>query len=290
MARPGLMTHRKFRRFARTLGSPILARGVLEILWDTAYEAGEPYLGTAEDLAATVGWTEDPETLARALAEAGAPEGFGFIEPIDAIPSATNAITTYQVHDLWHHAPEYVRKRRNRELERQERVAPSAKRRTTAPRGRHWTPSPGSQTGEGLTPSPSPSPSPSRVQKTRATRARDLLAGEVVDVAKREGANGVDLRAGFDAFWDAFPKKTGKAAVWKWWQKRKPDAGLLATMAAALEWQRRQDNWLRDGGRYIPNPLTWLNAERWQDEPTRIPRMSDRTIGLVRASEEFLKP
>jgi len=85
---------------------------------------------------ATVGWTEDPQTLARALADAGAPEGFGFIEPIDADPSAPNAITTYQVQDLWHHAPEYVRKRRNRELERQKRVAPSAKRRTTAPRGR----------------------------------------------------------------------------------------------------------------------------------------------------------
>ena len=147
---------------------------------------------------------------------------------------------------------------------------------------RHWTSSPGSQTGEGLTPSPSPS------QITRAPRARGRLA-EVVDGVKRDGSNGADLRESFDAFWDAFPKKAGKGAAWKWWHKRKPIPELLATMIAALDWQRRQEHWLRDGGRYIPNPLTWLNAERWQDEPTRIPHMNATTIALLKAGEELLK-
>ena len=123
---------------------------------------------------------------------------------------------------------------------------------------------------------------------TRAPRARGLLA-EVVDGVKRDGSNGADLRESFDAFWDAFPKKAGKGAAWKWWHKRKPIPELLATMIAALDWQRRQEHWLRDGGRYIPNPLTWLNAERWQDEPTRIPHMNATTIALLKAGEELLK-
>ena len=123
----------------------------------------------------------------------------------------------------------------------------------------------------------------------RATRARDLLRSELVPSNRNAAGNGTELRIGFDAFWESYPRKAGKAAAWKWWQKRKPDAGLLATMIAALEWQRRQDNWLRDGGRFVPHPATWLNAERWLDEPSRIPHLNDRTIALMQAGEEFLK-
>ena len=157
MARPGLTTHRKFRRLARALGSPLIARGALELLWESCYECGNDYVGTAGDLEALVGWDGTPGTLAQALVDAGAPEGHGFIEPVQADASGC---TTYKVHDLWHHAPDYVAKRRKREMERQKRVAPSVKRRRTAPNGGHCPPSRDRQTGVDRTPSPSPAPSP----------------------------------------------------------------------------------------------------------------------------------
>src|SRR6476619_6831728 len=121
MGRPGLSIHRKFRRLVRALGSPIIARGVLELMWDAAYESGDIYIGTAEDLAAAVGWTDDPAILARALADAGQPEGYGFIEPIS---TADESQRRYQIHDLWHHAPDYVKKRHAREQDRRRRSAP----------------------------------------------------------------------------------------------------------------------------------------------------------------------
>lgn len=75
------------------------------------------------------------------------------------------------------------------------------------------------------------------------------------------------LDARFDAFWKAYPRKVGKGAALKAWRRIKPSDTLTDLMLAAVEQQVRSDQWRKDGGRYIPNPATWLNQERWQDEP-----------------------
>lgn len=164
MARPGLSTHRKFRRLARSLGSPIVARGALELLWDSCYESGDDYVGTAEDIEAAIGWTGEPGELTRAFIEAGVPEGYGFLEPVAA--EAQSGPACYRVHDLWHHAPDYVRKRRERELDRLSKVDPSAVRRQTAPGGAGVGEDPNRQDGDGRPPSPTRSPSPSPAPKS----------------------------------------------------------------------------------------------------------------------------
>lgn len=97
------------------LGSRLMARGVLELLWDPCYESGDDYIGTSEDLEMLVGWTGEPGMLTRALVEAGAPEGQGFIEPV---PGTAGGAVAYKVHDLFQNAPEYVANRRSKEQER----------------------------------------------------------------------------------------------------------------------------------------------------------------------------
>lgn len=77
---------------------------------------------------------------------------------------------------------------------------------------------------------------------------------------------GVDAR--FEAFWSAYPKKVGPDAGRKAFLKRKPDDALLAEMLAAIAAQKKSEQWQSDGGKYIPNPATWLNQGRWQDELT----------------------
>lgn len=72
----------------------------------------------------------------------------------------------------------------------------------------------------------------------------------------------------FDAFWKAYPRKQGKGAARKAWLKAKPN---LATVLAAIASQRKSDQWVRDGGQFIPQPATWLNQERWEDQPTEVP-------------------
>lgn len=68
----------------------------------------------------------------------------------------------------------------------------------------------------------------------------------------------------FDRFWSAYPRKVAKLAARKAWDKHKPD---LQTVLDALAWQTRE--WARDDPRFIPHPASWLNAGRWDDEPTR---------------------
>ena len=68
---------------------------------------------------------------------------------------------------------------------------------------------------------------------------------------------------GFTEFWQTYPRKVGKGAAQKAWDRLKPD---LAAVLAALDWQTKQDAWTKDGGQFIPHPGTYLNQRRWEDE------------------------
>jgi hypothetical protein len=70
----------------------------------------------------------------------------------------------------------------------------------------------------------------------------------------------------FDAFWAAYPRKTGKGAARKSWDRLGPDRELAEAIIAAVRAQERNPQWLRDDGRFIPHPATWLNQRRWEDE------------------------
>ena len=67
----------------------------------------------------------------------------------------------------------------------------------------------------------------------------------------------------FEDFWYFYPKKVGKDAAIKAWNKVKPDILLVSD---ALKWQKESKQWQAEDGRYIPNPATYLNQGRWQDE------------------------
>ncbi len=67
----------------------------------------------------------------------------------------------------------------------------------------------------------------------------------------------------FDAFWKAYPKKIGKGAARTAWKKCKPPIQIVLD---ALSVQARSDQWCKDHGQFIPNPSTWINQGRWEDE------------------------
>lgn len=70
----------------------------------------------------------------------------------------------------------------------------------------------------------------------------------------------------FEALWKAYPKKVGKDAARKAFDKRKPDPELLRVMIEAVEKQKDSPQWQKDDGQFIPHPATWLNAGRWLDD------------------------
>jgi phage replication O-like protein O len=71
----------------------------------------------------------------------------------------------------------------------------------------------------------------------------------------------------FTEFWAAYPRKTGKGAARKAWKKIKSPKATLEKILTALDWQKKSEQWTKNGGQYIPHPGTYLNQERWEDEP-----------------------
>ena len=81
-------------------------------------------------------------------------------------------------------------------------------------------------------------------------------------VNKNKGA-GVEE---FDEFWKQYPRKVAKGDARKAWMQTAKIRPMLQVLLAALEAQKGQEQWLKDGGQYIPHPATWLRGERWDDE------------------------
>ena len=88
--------------------------------------------------------------------------------------------------------------------------------------------------------------------------------------------------ARFDRFWALYPRKTAKQEAEKAFKRVDPDDELLETMIAAVEKQKKSEQWTRDGGQYIPHPATWLNQKRWTDE---MPDSHKQTLKVVNAAK-----
>lgn len=69
--------------------------------------------------------------------------------------------------------------------------------------------------------------------------------------------------ARFAEFWAAYPRKVGKAPSLAKWKAKRLDALADRILADIAERSRRDRKWLEG---YIPNPLTYLTQERWEDE------------------------
>lgn len=67
----------------------------------------------------------------------------------------------------------------------------------------------------------------------------------------------------FDAFWSAYPKKKDKANAQKAFKKVDAPIEVLLN---AIEKQKKSADWLKENGRFIPYPSTWLNGRRWEDD------------------------
>lgn len=111
-------------------------------------------------------------------------------------------------------------------------------------------------------------------KQNEASEKQEQTESKKENKKEKEGENKIEIENkkksydadGFAAFWEAYPKKAGKAAALKAWNKIAPDVSLQEQMGKALEVQKQSQQWRKDGGQYIPMPATWLNGRRWEDE------------------------
>lgn len=50
-----------------------------------------------------------------------------------------------------------------------------------------------------------------------------------------------------------------------------------------IAWQKKSEQWTKSNGQFIPNPLTWINQGRWDNEPMQSAVIDKKTL----AAESF---
>lgn len=81
---------------------------------------------------------------------------------------------------------------------------------------------------------------------------------------RANNSSSTEVDGQFDRFWAIYPRKTGKGAARKAWATATltttPDI-ILAGVERYAPTRHGQDP------QYTPHPATWLNQQRWEDEP-----------------------
>ncbi len=114
------------------------------------------------------------------------------------------------------------------------------------------------------------------------TRSPELNRSE-----QKETEQNGRLDDGFTRFWEQYPRKVGKGAAERVWDRLKPSLELEQTMLAAIARTKASPQWLKDAGQFIPHPKTWLQERRWEDEvsidlgqkPEHVRRLEAEVLG-----------
>jgi hypothetical protein len=86
----------------------------------------------------------------------------------------------------------------------------------------------------------------------------------------------------FMAFWTKWPRherKVNRIGALKFWLKNGLDE-IADEVLAGLDRWCKSESWQKEGGRFIPMPMTWLNQQRWEADPPQSARFS-RPRGAV---------
>lgn len=82
----------------------------------------------------------------------------------------------------------------------------------------------------------------------------------------------------FDSFYSAYPKKTKRAAALKAWNKLSPGQALINRIMQDIVNRVEQGAWCTGQGKqYIPDPSTYLNGNRWEDDIIPRPEFKPKT-------------
>lgn len=70
----------------------------------------------------------------------------------------------------------------------------------------------------------------------------------------------------FMRFWEVYPKKRSKGSAEKAWKSINPGNELIEIILDSVKRAKTSKDWLKEGGKFVPYPATWLRANGWEDE------------------------
>ena len=83
---------------------------------------------------------------------------------------------------------------------------------------------------------------------------------------KKKNIKKNDLSNNFNIFWGAYPRKVAKKDAEKAFNGINPNEQLFNKILTAIGVAKKSEGWLKENGKYILYPTTWLNGKRWEDE------------------------
>jgi hypothetical protein len=251
-----------------------LVRGCLELLWECAYESGDPVIGDADAVEAAAKYPGEPGRLFRALLDCGGKGAAGFIETVDGDPDR------FQVHDLFDHCPEYVKKRMAREHARKQTGKTlseiraeagrkgGSKRKQAETNGGQLPPDAKQAEANGKqteTNGETPAPAPNTQERERESADADVPAGLLVLI---DG-------------WNALPAsivKPGNGA------RRDPPAGAVLKGWAGAQRNREQRDALEDTPRVLAaiRRANFCHGQDWFTLPWLFGKNRNREFNIVK--------
>lgn len=86
------------------------------------------------------------------------------------------------------------------------------------------------------------------------------------DLPKSPTTSKYDKVPYFNEFWELYPNKKGKGQAVKTFQKQVKNKETFDLIVKDLERRKGYEGWIKEDGRFIQHPSTYLNQEMWLDE------------------------
>ena len=124
-----------------------------------------------------------------------------------------------------------------------------------------------------------------RQRRFRESQKRNALRNGGVTRLEEEEETEEDKRRptnqsapdGFDDFWKTYPKKVAKPAAIRAFKAARIN-GSLPNVLAHIRSMATSEGWAKSGGQFVPNPSTYLNQRRWEDEGSAEPASIGRFV------------
>ena len=136
--------------------------------------------------------------------------------------------------------------------------------------------------------------------KIEANESNENSASGLPLSDKGQGSNSNELRLGtsdegkqagsapgssFTVFWESYPCKIGREKAWEAWKELSPTPILAEGIMNALEAWKRSEQWLEDGGRFVPRATKWLAERHFENPPaagkSAVPKGASGELGAA---------
>jgi len=301
MARPTLNNNPKYRALIRRMARhgiwQATVRGLLEELWDSAHESGNPTFPNAEQVEAAAKWEGEPGIFAAELID------LKFLDTENG---------NLEIHDYWVHAPDYVVKRAAREAQRIAKGKSLSELRAEAGKiggQKRWqTDSKSKQIA--ITPAPAPAPLNINTPENRQTEAngrhlpptetshetgnaQEASRGTITPHIEPRGLEEADRSAQSEPdpylileVYQAYPRHEAKKRALESIAVAVAKHGHQRILAATRAYAQRNRS---TEAKYLPYPSRWFDEERYLDfETTGATTKTDRTQEAIERGQAML--